>query len=563
MRTSAIWPIVVALLLGHSNAALSASLVISPTTLAFNVTGGTTQTFPQQIDVNSSGDPINFIVSASSVGNWLTVIGTMPLADGSWAATTPKAVSVFANVANLRPGSSYSGIVTITSSVAQNSPQTVTVSLVIGGAPNLSANPSSLTFVAKSGDSSSQSRSIALSISDPTGMLTFTTGTTGGSWLTVNPGSGLFPNNIDVAVNPTGLSPGTYSASVFVSAIGASNSPLTIPVTLTVTASSSLTIGPSSLSFRYQGDGTLPQSQAVTISASSAMAFTALSSSGSWLSASPTSGTTPSSLSVSVNPVGLNSGVYDGTITVTAPGASNSPQSISVVLTVTVTSGLISSGSMAQLASAGSWTTTIMLVNTGTTAALARLNFFGESGNPLTLPILFPQSPSSGSLSASTLDRTLLAGAAVVIETTGLDSQAVQVGWAQLLTNGSVSGFAVFGSRGQEAVVPLETHTAASYTLWCDNTGGSPTGVALANIGTAAATIGVAVRDDNGGLLFSDIIVLPAHDHTSFMVSDRFSIMSNRRGTLEFQTPTNGQISVLGLSFTPTGAFTSVPVFYK
>jgi uncharacterized protein (TIGR03437 family) len=58
---------------------------------------------------------------------------------------------------------------------------------------------------------------------------------------------------------------------------------------------------------------------------------------GSWLQAGPAAGTTPATLSMSVNPAGLAAGAYTGTITVTAPGASNSPQTITVRLTVTAT----------------------------------------------------------------------------------------------------------------------------------------------------------------------------------------------------------------------------------
>jgi PKD repeat protein len=54
----------------------------------------------------------------------------------------------------------------------------------------------------------------------------------------------------------------------------------------------------------------------------------------SWLSVSPASGTAPSDISVSVNTAGLGSlgGVYFGRITVSAVGASNSPQTVLVTL---------------------------------------------------------------------------------------------------------------------------------------------------------------------------------------------------------------------------------------
>ena len=92
--------------------------------------------------------------------------------------------------------------------------------------------------------------------------------------------------------------------------------------------------------------------------------------------------------------------------------------------------------------------------------------------------------PSGGPLLASTLDRTLNGGASLIIETTGPDAQATQVGWAQLLSTGSVGGFATFtvNASHQEAVVPLEIRNASSYRLAFDNTGGLLTGLAIANL---------------------------------------------------------------------------------
>ena len=105
--------------------------------------------------------------------------------------------------------------------------------------------------------------------------------------------------------------------------------------------------------------------------------------------------------------------------------------------------GLAAIGSMAQIASAGGWKMTITLINTGAAAAQVRLNFFDNSGSPLLLPLAFPQGSAStangGPLLASTLDRTLSGGASLIIETTGPDAQAMQVGWAQLLSTGSVA----------------------------------------------------------------------------------------------------------------------------
>jgi secreted PhoX family phosphatase len=230
--------------------------------------------------------------------------------------------------------------------------------------------------------------------------------------------------------------------------------------------------------------------------------------------------------------------------------------------------GFINAGSMAQLASGGDWTTTITLINTGSAPAQARLNFFDNNGNALTLPLSFPQSaPAAGPLLASTFDLTLNPGAELVIQTSGPDSQPALVGWAQLLTNGSMGGFAVFsealGSSLQEAVAPLENRDPGAFLLSFDDTGNYVTGVALANVATQSASVGFVIRDDTGAVLFSSTITLSAQGHTSFVLPSSYALTEGIRGTLEFDTPSGGQISVLGIRVNPTGAFSTIPALTK
>jgi hypothetical protein len=92
-----------------------------------------------------------------------------------------------------------------------------------------------------------------------------------------------------------------------------------------------------------------------------------------------------------------------------------------------------------------------------------------------------------------------------------------------------------------------------------DTTGGYATGVALANLTTTGATIPVIIRDDNGNILQSNTIGLAAMGHTSFDLGSRFPITAQRRGTVQFQTPAGGQITVLGLRFPPGPAFSTIP----
>ena len=61
----------------------------------------------------------------------------------------------------------------------------------------------------------------------------------------------------------------------------------------------------------------------------------------------------------------------------------------------------------------------------------------------------------------------------------------------------------------------------------------------------------------------SGTVPLTALGHTSFNLTDRFPVTAQRRGTVEFQTPAGGGISVLGLRFNPAGAFSTIPVLAK
>jgi hypothetical protein len=223
-------------------------------------------------------------------------------------------------------------------------------------------------------------------------------------------------------------------------------------------------------------------------------------------------------------------------------------------------------GTMAHLAVANGWKTTFVLVNAGSAAAQAHLDFFDNNGNPLPLPLAFPQFGGGSSAVGSSLDRTLAAGASLVIESTGALSDPLLTGSARLTTNGNVSGFVIFRyePNGQEAVVPLESRNASAYLLAFDNTNGTATGVAVSNASSQAVNIPVIVRDDSGALIAADTIFLPANGHASFTLPmDRFSGTAGLRGTIEFDTPYGAQISALGIRVPLAHTFTTLPALAK
>jgi hypothetical protein len=218
-------------------------------------------------------------------------------------------------------------------------------------------------------------------------------------------------------------------------------------------------------------------------------------------------------------------------------------------------------GSMPHIAAAENWTTSFTLVNSSLFSAQARLSLFDDGGMPLPVQFTFPQS-GSGALLASSLDRTIIPSASLVINGGGPASVPVQVGSAQLAATGTVGGFAIFHliPTGQEAVVPIETRNASSYVLAFDNTNGAALGVALTNVAAAAGNVNVTVRDDKGIQIGTDSIPLPGGGHTSFVMAARYPVTAGKRGTIEFFTPAGGQISALGIRSTPPGTLTTIPV---
>ena len=181
------------------------------------------------------------------------------------------------------------------------------------------------------------------------------------------------------------------------------------------------------------------------------------------------------------------------------------------------------------------------------------------------LPLTFPQSaPAAGPELASTLDRTLNPNAQIVMESTGPDNVGPLVGAGQLSSNGNMSGFGIFSNPKQHwnAVVPLETRNASKYILAFDNTPPLTTGLAVANLAAQANNVPVIIRDDTGTQMGNPTISLSALGHTSFMLSDPqlgYPVTNNKRGTIEFDTPPGGQISVLGLRANGP-ALTTLPV---
>ena len=312
------------------------SLTINPTSLSMEGAAGSSDSITRTLTVNSSDlfTPQFFSASASTTTGtgWLSVTPTF--------ATTPTTLTVTASASGLQAGT-YTGNIVLTpnTGIGTGFPINIPVTFTVGGGFTVSFNPTALTLTAPSSGQAIASP-VQVTVASGTTNPTFTTSVTtdnSGTWLTATTNSSTLPATVTITANPAGLTPGqTYTGRVNI--LSGTTTVSSIPVALTVTAPASLQLSPATLSFAHQTTSTSnPPSQTVQINASGAnVNWSAVTnSSGNWLQVSPATGSTPGSLNVSVNPTGLSAGTYTGTVQVSSSAASNSPQTVTVNLTVT------------------------------------------------------------------------------------------------------------------------------------------------------------------------------------------------------------------------------------
>jgi len=301
---------------------LSVAYTAGPSSLSFSYQVGGSPPSAQNLTISTSpAASIGFSAAPAAGANWLSVSPA--------SGTTSGSVSVSVNPVGLSPGT-YNGSILV-SGLATNSPLSVPVTLTVTAV--ISANPGSLTFAFQTGQSAPPSQTVHISASG-SAAVSFQAAASGAQWLSVAPSSGTTPSDLAVSVNPTGLSAGTFNGTITVTSALANT--VSIPVSLTVATKPLLSVTPATLAFGYQLGGSVPpvQTLSVSVTGSSPLNYTVSGTGGAWLKLSPASGISPGSISVAVDPSGLAVNTYNANIAVTAPGASNSPVNIPVVLQV-------------------------------------------------------------------------------------------------------------------------------------------------------------------------------------------------------------------------------------
>lgn len=160
------------------------------------------------------------------------------------------------------------------------------------------------------------------------------------AWLSCLPTSGSVTTGwaaITVTYATAALAPGQHTATITVTAPGASNTPQTIPVTLTVAPAPVLSVAPATISYElWPGDTDGSQYFSISNAGGGTMQYT-VTDSAAWLTPAVASGNCTNETDlvyVSVDTAGLNAGVHTENVTVTAPLATGSPQQVAVSLTI-------------------------------------------------------------------------------------------------------------------------------------------------------------------------------------------------------------------------------------
>jgi len=234
--------------------------------------------------------------------------------------------------------------------------QSISVALTVSNNPVLVASPASLWFAYQIGQASPASQTVALTSSN--GAPLNYSATSDASWL-ISQTSGTTDGTLTVFANTSGLSAGTYSGHIVITATNqqteAALPGVTITVALYVSSNALLLVTPPQpfTAQAYSGQSAAQQNVTLASTSTDVLNLTwILPTAAPWLltSAPPTS--TPSSFGLQATPpANLAPGIYSANVTVSATGPAGAvldfPVTIPVVLRLT--SGTLNAPSPASL----------------------------------------------------------------------------------------------------------------------------------------------------------------------------------------------------------------------
>lgn len=446
----------------------SPTLIVSTNALVFPYQLGQSVPAAQTVFVlSSNGAPLNYTVTAPGSPAWLQLGGA------TTGITDQTSFTVSVNAASAVAGTLDSNVVVTATDPATGASvntQTIDVKFVVSPNPLLVVTPNAPLVLSMVQNSPSLPVTLNLSSTNPAVPLTIgpSNVTANGTWLSLTPAPASTPGTISVSAATSGLAPGSYAGSIVITATGAGNTPVadsyTIPVTLNLAAAVA-TPSATTLSFTGQTGGAAPAAQTISISTNGVpLPFTAVSNDGgiNWLSVTNASGTTPGSVTVSVDATKLTTGTYFGAVYLNVPGAvwpSGAPSPLRIPVTFTVTAGTIVAPTTAL---------TFTQVAGGAAPAAQSIAVTGTPG-PITFNVSSAMTNGSGWLNAVVGTGTATSGTTPntvnVSVNAGTGATALPVG----TYNGTVT-IAAPGATGSPIAVPVVFNVVAAQTLTLSST---------------------------------------------------------------------------------------------
>lgn len=379
-------------------AILGSNVVAYPETIHLHtVVGGEPNATPREVEVFTR-DGSSFNWTAASDQSWLLITP----ASGTGKST----IQVSMDPTKVTAAGNLTGHITVTDTT-NSTTATVTVNLDVEASkpPDFEMGPflhepGVLNFVAETSAATPGPKIFYGRNLGGGGSLSFTlTGTvnspSGGSWLSFTPATNTTPGKTTVTVNPAGLAPGDYSATISGTALapaGVTGGNLTSSVTvyLKVLGEPSVRVDHRFLRFTASTKQTppvpSPASQTLTFITKSQTGYpftatTTTSKGGNWLLVSPTSGTATNggTIAVSVDAsaiASLTPGYYTGQVQFSySGGAPDADETVGIGLRIYGTADLphlsVHPGGMVFIATAGGANPAPKSVNVSAVAAAA------------------------------------------------------------------------------------------------------------------------------------------------------------------------------------------------
>lgn len=204
-----------------------------------------------------------------------------------------------------------------------------------------------------------------------------------------------------------------------------------------------------------------------------------------------------------------------------------------------------------QFVFGGGWYTALYFSNPTSSTVSFLVTFTTDNGTPMSVPGV-----------GTTKLVTLAANSSTIIEAQNVG--ALVQGFASFALPTGVTGYAVFrqtvaGRPDQEALVGFKAATETATSLIWDDTN-FVTSVAILNSSAVATTVTITVWDNSGNVIGTSLQSVGAGQKIANQMHlfQNLSGMTGLRGHALFSVP-SGNVSVLGLRFAGSGAFTSIP----